>query len=200
MTIANAVQKAEMLIRWLDERIDGLALKSDDRSRVAAGCLDVALEHQKTIVLLIHHKLYGSAFSLVRLAFESYIRGVWLLHCASDTQLKQIKHDKLKKSLEELLKEVEKVDGYNEGVLSAVKQRSWKSMNSYTHTGFLQIVRRSKESTIEPNYGNDEIMEVLNFAIIVGFLAALAEALMAGSLPLANDILSKAQRAFNAEP
>lgn len=199
MTITNFIRRAETLIRWLDEQIDGLAIKSDDRSRFAAGCLDVALEHQKAIVLLIHNQLYGSAFSLVRPIFESYIRGVWLLNCATDEQLRQIKRDKLRRSFEDLVKEVERVDGYDEGVLSEVKQRSWKAMNSYTHSGVLQITRRNKEATIEPNYDNDEIIEVLKFAIIVGLLAALAEALMAGSLTLANDILSKTENAFNAE-
>lgn len=70
-------------------------IPSDDRTRLAAGCLDIVLEHQKSIVLLIANLLFGSAASLVRLEFEAYIRGVWLLNCASELELEKFKKDKL---------------------------------------------------------------------------------------------------------
>jgi len=76
MSVENEIQKSEQLIQWLDQNIHGLEIKSDDRSRLAAGCLDIALEHQKSIVLLTEHRLYGSAATLVRLIFEAYVRGV----------------------------------------------------------------------------------------------------------------------------
>ena len=56
--------------------------------RLAEGCLDVALEHHRAIVLLISHALYGSAFALIRLLFEAYMmRGLWLHRCASEAAL-----------------------------------------------------------------------------------------------------------------
>ena len=45
----------------MDRKIDGLEISSDDRTRLSAACFDVALEHQKAIVLLISEKLIGSA-------------------------------------------------------------------------------------------------------------------------------------------
>lgn len=87
MKVTQLVQESEQLIQWLDKSINGLEIKSDTRTRLAAGCLDLALEHQKAIVLLTAHKLYGSAFSLARLIFEAYVRGVWLWRCASDSEV-----------------------------------------------------------------------------------------------------------------
>lgn len=72
------LEKSERLIQWTDNLIDGIEISSDDRSRIAAGCFDIALENQKSIILLINKKLYGSAFSLVRVQFEAYVRGLWL--------------------------------------------------------------------------------------------------------------------------
>ncbi|MFQ5799877.1 MAG: hypothetical protein ACE5H0_14460 [Bacteroidota bacterium] len=74
MILGSRIQQAEQLIQWLDRRIDGVEVKSVFRHRLAGGCLDVALEHHKAIVLLVAHSLYGSAFSLVRLMFEAYVR------------------------------------------------------------------------------------------------------------------------------
>jgi hypothetical protein len=82
MNIQIIIQKSESLIQWTEKQIDGLEVSSDERIRLSAGCLDVALEHQKAIVLLVANKLYGTAFSLARLTFEAYVRGVWLQNCA----------------------------------------------------------------------------------------------------------------------
>jgi len=71
MKVETEIQKSEELIQWLDKNIYGVEIKSNDRFRIAAGSLDMVLEHQKAIVLLTSHCLYGSAAALVRLIFES---------------------------------------------------------------------------------------------------------------------------------
>ena len=77
MKIYDKIRKSEALIQWMDQKIDGLEISSEDRTMISAACFDVALEHQKAIVLLIANKLVGSAF-LVRILFEAYIRGLWI--------------------------------------------------------------------------------------------------------------------------
>jgi hypothetical protein len=98
MNIRNTIIQSEELIQWLDTQIDGLEIASEERIRLAAGCLDMALEHQKAIVLLVANKLYGSAFALARLIFEAYVRGIWLQMYASETEIEKFKKDELKKS------------------------------------------------------------------------------------------------------
>lgn len=200
MRIPDLLKKSEELIRWLDQRIDGIEISSSDRSRLVGGCFDVALEHQKAVVLLVAHSLYGSAFSLVRLIFEAHVRGIWLLRCASDDDLERFKKGKLDKAFGSLVVEIEKLDGYNVGVLSKVKSNSWSDMNSYTHSGFLQIVRRNTANSIEPNYSEDEIIEALNFANAVGLMSAIEVALLASRNELANAFLEKAKEFAEAKP
>ena len=53
MSIEQDIQESEQLIQWLDSCIDGLEVPANDRMRLAAGCLATALEHQKSIVLLL---------------------------------------------------------------------------------------------------------------------------------------------------
>jgi hypothetical protein len=164
MKIETAIQESEELIQWLDKNIDGVEIKSNDRSRIAAGSLDMVLEHQKAIVLLTSHCLYGSAAALVRLIFESYVRGVWFYYSASDEELHEFKNDRLDKTFNELIKDIEKHEAFSEGILSDVKKLSWKVMNSFTHGGFYQVVRRNKETEIAPNYSNEEIINALESA------------------------------------
>ncbi len=193
MRIQNKIQKSEALIQWMDKRIDGLEISSDERSRISASCFDVALEHQKAIVLLIANKLVGSAFSLVRILFEAYIRGLWISKCATDKEIEDFKKNKLEKICDTLIHEIEQQDGFQDGILSKAKAANWKAMNSYTHSGFFQSVRRNKEETIEPNYEEEEILEILGFSDAIGMLTALQIALMAGNVELANDLLEKSK-------
>lgn len=193
MKIVQLLKESEELIHWLDKSLDGVEIKADTRWRLAMGCLDIALEHQKAIVLLVSQALYGSAFSLVRPIFEAYVRGVWLHRCASEADLERFKSDRLDKTFAILIEDIEKLDGFERCVLSATKTKSWNAMNSYTHSGYLQIVRRNMEATIEPNYAEGEIMEALDFANAVGLLSAVETALLSASEQLAYSVLDKAQ-------
>ena len=64
-------------------------------------------------------------------------------------------------------------------------------MNSYTHTGYIQVIRRNTETSIEANYDDDEILEVVNFANAFGYLAAIATCYLANNVELANTILEE---------
>ncbi|OGI53175.1 MAG: hypothetical protein A3E57_03800 [Candidatus Muproteobacteria bacterium RIFCSPHIGHO2_12_FULL_60_33] len=200
MNLEIAIRESEELIQWLDKNIDGIEIKSNDRSRIAAGCLDMALEHQKAIVLLTSHRLYGSAAALVRLVFESYVRGVWFFYSASGKELQEFKNDKLGKTFDELIKDIEKHEAFSEGILSDVKKLSWKVMNSFTHGGFYQVVRRNKETEISPNYSDEEIIDALESANSFAILTAIAIADMANNVTLANSIYERGMEFFKKNP
>ena len=187
----QSISNSEKLIQWADSKIDGLEVSSDDRPRIVASCLDMALEHQKAIILLIANKLYGSAFALIRLLFEAYVRGLWLNYCANDKEIKKFKKGKIDKEFGKLIEDIEKIDGYNVGTLSKAKKAGWKVMNSFTHSGFNQIVRRNTTSTIEPNYEEAEIEEAISFTNAVGLLSCLEISFLAKKNDLSIEILEK---------
>ena len=194
MNTRSAVTRSSKLSRWLDSKIDGTEIPSSKRARMSAGCLDQAMEHQKAIVLLVRRQHHGSALSLVRLAFESYVRGVWLHHCATETELNEYTRDKLRKEFSVLIKEFEVVEAFTAGTLSAIKKRSWPTMNSFTHSGYNQAVRRNKIDSIEPNYGEQEVLEALQFSNTIALLASIQIASLANNVELANACLKKAKR------
>lgn len=196
--ITVRVAESERLIQWLDEKIDGLAIPSTLRSRLAGGCLDMAMEHQKAIVTLVANRLHGSAFALARLIFEAYVRGAWLHQCATEQDLTRFKSDKFDVKFGTLIADLEKLDAFNNGVLLRAKTASWNRMNGFTHTGPHQVNQRNKETTIEPNYSEAEILEVMGFADAIASLSAIELTHLAGNEVLANEIFQKIKDTFRA--
>ncbi|MDO9161524.1 MAG: hypothetical protein Q8N35_09970 [Methylococcaceae bacterium] len=88
MKLSDAITKANARA----SELQGLRLKSDDRSRLTASLFAIAQQHQSAIILLLSNPqtLQASAFSLLRLLLEVTIRGVWVLHCATEDQVRNV--------------------------------------------------------------------------------------------------------------
>lgn len=114
-------ERLVQLVRWIDENTAGLSFPTDDRTMLALGCFDVAIEHQAAIALLTSASIYGSAFALLRVLTESLVRGLWLHACATDTELAKFKRGKLDKTFAALIEEYELKIGTPSGVLSNFK-------------------------------------------------------------------------------
>lgn len=200
MRIEQEIMESEQLIQWLDSRIDGLDIPSNDRVRLASGCLATALEHQKSIVLLTAKSLHGSAAALVRLLFEAYVRGVWLAYSASEQEVENFKDDKLNKSFGQLISDLEKHEAFNVGTLSHVKNTSWKAMNSFTHSGLYQVVRQNTPDEITTNYTDDELKDAIETANSFGVLTTIAIADLAGNAELVREVFERGKVFFGNEP
>jgi len=172
MSAENEYAALVKLIAWIDKHAAGLDLPSDERSLIAAGCFDVALEHQASIALLYYAQLPGSLLALLRILTESLTRGLWLLHCASDSELEKFKKGEIEKTFGELTVEFETKIGIEEGPLSGFKRSAWKAMNDFTHTGFIQVARRHSLGKVGANYDDDEIAKALGVAGALGLIAA----------------------------
>lgn len=187
----NLLTKSIELSKWVDKKLNGLEVSAEEKNLIATSCYDIAIENQKAIPILIERKLYGSAFSLVRVQFEAYIRGLWLSKCANQTEVDQFKKNKIKKTFAELIQDIENIDGYKNGVLSKAKTAGWGAMNSFTHTGMSQIARRSSATHIEPDYDQKEIEEVLSFSNAVSLLSIFEIAILAKNNDLMKSALEK---------
>jgi hypothetical protein len=182
--ITAAAEYVEYLRLSLHDR----DIPANHRVRAAAGCLAIAQDHHHAIVLLLEHRLYASSFSLIRVAFEAYVRGEWLALCASDAEIEQFLNGEEPPKIDRLLSALEGMPAFTEQVLSKIKKRRWKAMCAYTHTGGLHVQRWNTAAAIEPNYSSDEILEVLQFAEIIASLAVLGVAGLMNDEPLANTI------------
>ena len=72
-------------------------------------------------------------------------------------------------------------------------------MNDYTHSGHIHATRRNKETTVEPNYPDDEIFEVLAFVDAIGLLSSFEIARLAGNEDISKNILAKSMEFWQSE-
>jgi hypothetical protein len=172
MTAAYEHKKLLDLIHWIDTNTAGISLPGDERSLIASGCFDVALEHQAAIALLHSSGLPAPMFALLRVLTESLVRGLWLYRCATDSDIERFKKGTFDKKFGELVSSVESAIGTPNGVLSNFKESAWKALNGFTHTGMIQVSRRHTPGRIEANYPEDEIKKALGVAGALGLIAA----------------------------
>jgi hypothetical protein len=161
-------------VEWLRVQVHEKTIPSTDRVRAAAACFALAQEHHHAMVLLAEHRLYGSAFSLLRVAFEAYVRGEWLNGCATDQQVELFLRGEEPPRIAMLVEQIERLPTFNAQTLSRVKQAHWPALCAYTHSGGLHTQRWQTSSAVEPNYSPEEVDEVLLFAEIIGSLSAIA--------------------------
>ncbi len=132
----------------------------DERSTSVVGLIDQALEHHAAIILLLRSELAGSAFALARSVIEILVNGVWLTACATDEEvMKFIQKDKIELTFGERAEAIDETLGLE--YFAEFKKQSWKTLNSYTHTGMLQIGRRFTGDRLAPSYTDAEKFEVL---------------------------------------
>lgn len=175
---------------WLSGRLDGLPIPQVRRVLMAVSCYDLVYEHQLAVACLVRSRIYGSAFALARPIVEAYVRGVWLKKCATEAQLQHFVDDK-KITFERILSEIELLDEFKSGALSAFKKDAWAALNSYTHGGVQQAARRLNDDVIEPNYSEADLINVLRVADAFSLLAFQQSTAEAGRLDLAAEAVHK---------
>jgi hypothetical protein len=161
------------------------------RVRASGGCLMIAMDHHHGIVVLLGAGLYASAFALMRVAFDAYVRGEWLNLCATEKEVDGFLRGDEPPKFGEMLKAIERTSGFQEQALSRIKKNSWDAMCAYTHTGGLHVQRWITTDGIEPNYSRDEVLEVLKFADIIASLSALGALTLASDEESAQAVLNK---------
>lgn len=175
----------------LGQAIHDCNLPATNRVRAAAGCLAIAQDHHHAIVVLLDSGRFASAFALVRVAFEAYVRGEWLGLCASDQQVEGFVRGEEPPKFRVLLEQLEQTPAFKQQVLSQMKAQAWDAMCAYTHTGGLHVQRWNTPAGIEPNYDEDELREVLSFAETIGSLAVIGVAGLAEDVKTSETVLAK---------
>jgi hypothetical protein len=151
--VEAAVQEAKRLLArhgYLDDR----------RTVIVIGFIDQIIEHHESMLLLLRNGKTGSAFALARSVVEGMYRGMWINFVATDVQIERFERtDEIGLNMTELACAIDA--GYHaEDFFKDLKRRSWDALNSYTHTGMLQLGRRFREHNVEPSYTEAQIVEI----------------------------------------
>jgi hypothetical protein len=113
----------------------------------------LSLHHAAGAIVLIRSGLIASAYALMRPQYESLVRGIWLLHSASDTWVDKLSERLTVESaqranegpmLAEMLKQLESDRDAPAQIVEQLKQyrdMTWKALNSYAHGGIHPLSR-----------------------------------------------------------
>lgn len=186
----SLIESAYSIASRLDESLNGIKLRNEEKYIVAASFFSLSLEHHRSTVVLIENGLYGSASTLLRSLFESYIRGIWFFYCSSEKDIEKLRKDKFELSFGKLIEGIEKECG--EGV-SRAKKESWNALNSLTHSGAAQVNRRSSNTEIQSNYSEEFLRDALKFANNYALLSGGELAKISGNLVVQNCTLKIAE-------
>ena len=211
MIEATLVQNSLELYERLWQHIGNLDMPADTRSRFASGAFRHTMDCHHAMILLTERRLHGPSFALVRVICEALATGYWSYLCAKEERLNQIGMDPAQYTFEKntlnhikrhfkfasgrrlqlkafLCYHMGSPDNQSDKALLAKSKALWKAMNSYTHGSYWQIVNYQTEESVEPNFDDDVVREVIRFANFCGCWAAIGTCEIAGQEDRADTI------------
>lgn len=163
--LESELRLAEEVVTGVKRVLSAHKFSDDEWSTVVIGFIAQGIEHHDALLLLLRSKLIGSGFALVRSVIEILVRGVWITTCATDAQVTKFRdQDKIDLTFGEMSDAIDKACGID--FFHDFKPQSWATLNSYTHTGILQLGRRFSGDKLEPSYTDGEQIEVLRTSTI----------------------------------
>ena len=121
------------------------------RDLLTQGSCSVALEHGRSIVVLVDMESVGSAIVLLRAQFEAIVRALWLHGVATDEWIEDyfaaVKANPLKDPnssppMSEMLSALaDSQHAPAARMLNPLKEAAWGPLNSYVHSGIHPILQ-----------------------------------------------------------
>ncbi len=174
----NNLQNYIKTLDLIEESITKFKVKKDDLAvKAAATLLLVSLDHAQGIKFCLMNSAYPSAFSLLRILFEAYIRAMWISKCANKKQLnayiskdKVVSKNNKKLTFGDMVLEVESAHQLPK-YFSEIKNNTWSGLNSLTHSGSIQLHRNFDGKSIKHSYENEHIDEAIEFSTMISCMA-----------------------------
>ena len=168
LIIKDAVSQSRRAALWIGSG-DEPDIPSDSRHTLAAASHALALEHHRTIIEAIATFCIGSACALMRCQLDAYVQGLYLSECLTDDKVRKFIEDRSGPSSGTMRRAVTSIPRIKNGALAKIIRDHGSALNSYTHGGMHQLSRRLREGSIEPTYGEQEVLTVLAFANSIAF-------------------------------
>jgi hypothetical protein len=182
---------------WVGGKIDGLQVSADPKVRLASAAFSVSLSHHVAIAGLVIHQQLISACALLRPQIEAYLRGMWLAHLASESELQNVRNGGDPPGVIKITKLLEENDQFEQGSITRIAKSNWPAICDFTHTGIRALVSHLSPMDIGPNFQNDEIVELLQASNAWAHCSALGIAGLASNSQLAESILESAKAHAN---
>ena len=165
--LAEAIAKAKCLSNWLHEQINAGEFEGVRQQHWGSALLQHSWDVSDAIVSLVERNLPGPSWSLARPLCESFVRGIWILHCASDEDMERFQQGESPG----LTKLLEGISSHRDASLHVVWLRATSAnrdvFHDFTHGGIEHVLRRVSEDMVEPRYPERELEYLLGLSVEV---------------------------------
>ena len=163
--IDQAISQAKDLGGWLHEKTNGRNFSAKGTDIWGVCLLQHSLDVADAIIILLERDRPGPALALARPLLESFVRGIWILHCASDEQVENFRKGKcpLRPQLLEAMDEHDEAKPHADWICEQTENNN--IFNDFTHGGIEHVLRRITENdeknppgtVVEPNYQEQDL-------------------------------------------
>lgn len=147
----------EQLAVRIENIISNIDLKDNNEVLMLfSGFIKNTLSHYYAINVLIEKQLYNSVFALVRVFFDSIVRGSYVVYID-----KKVFEKSNFPRTEDMCKKLD--DYFEANIFEKIRKNTYGMMCDYTHTGYNQIARcfNEEKCLIEPTFEDFLILDML---------------------------------------
>ena len=163
--IDQAISQAKDLGGWLHEKTNGRNFLAKGTYIWGVCLLQHSLDVADAIIILLERDRPGPAWTLARPLLESFVRGIWILHCASDEQVENFRKGKCppRPKLLEAMDDHDEAKPHADWIREQTENKN--IFNDFTHGGIEHVLRRITENdeknphgtVVEPNYQQQDL-------------------------------------------
>lgn len=136
----------------------------EERFELAFKSALLSAEHGSAAFVLIAAKYHAPGYTLLRTQFETLVRGIWLMHAASDSWIEKLSQPLTEESaeaskdtlmLDKMLKGLRSAEAAPIPILDQLEEcrnSMWKALNSYTHGGLHPLARIETGYPVQLSY------------------------------------------------
>lgn len=162
------IELIKQALTFIDSELNNFKISTNEQKvKISATLLVISIDHAHGIINLLENRIFSSAFALLRIQFETYLRGMWFAHCANQKQINYfLKKDKIIDSqgqylhFQNMVEDVENVCKLSK-ILSGFSRFNWNDLNSFTHGGVLQAVNNFNGKSIVSNYTEIQLKRLM---------------------------------------
>lgn len=183
------------LVKVANDIVLGVEIPPNERIQASAACHDTAIEHAAAIALLMSAGLPAAAYAMLRVLFETSIKGTWLYRCATEYQLgRYLRGKDVRVKFGDMIGAIENQLGQECRQLSTLHRTSWNIMNGFTHGGAAQVLRRFCDGSMAAHFSEEEMVKCMNCAGVLCLLSAIELSSMCGLPEQSQRLLSVSKK------
>jgi hypothetical protein len=168
--LAAAINQSAQLSDAIHE-ILGTTATVNARERLALAYFSLSLEHREAILLLVDVGACASATALHRPMLEAIISGAWIEACATDKEVEETAA--FKRSPSKVVTMVKQLRSTHPlGNWFRVLYEHYGVAGDYAHGHLRQLSRWLGRDEVGPRYSDDQMIELLWNADVVGLLVS----------------------------